>query len=240
MTKRFVCIFLCLIISGCSNSHIYRKKVGIGLDSTQEYNKKFYTLTPIQQQKEEEGILVSVEYIPKESLQDIFLDKKIYGIYAGKSPYPDGTTVVRVRVENKTESRVLIDPDNFVLLDELGTQYLYISPESIKEIYESKSLIYDFMRSKSLPASGIYGTALGTAQGSGGRGVNKKFVLLKSVELRGGYIYPGVSSEGYLCFLNPDPKAKNIKLIISNVKTSFDVNDEALGRVDFKFDFKNE
>jgi len=238
--KRFILIFLCLAISGCAGGYVYGKKTKGRLEPVEEIEKAAYGLTPVQQQQEEDGIRISVEYLPEENLKNIFLDKKIYGSYAGKNPYPDGMIVVRVRIENKSESRIFINPDDFVLLDELGTQYLYISPERIREVYEAKSSVYNFTKSTSSLASGVYGAPLDMAKSLAGRGLKKRFALLKSIELSGGYVYPGVTYDGYLCFLKPNSKAEDVKLIMSNIKTSFDVNDEALGRVDFKFDFKHE
>ncbi len=240
MIKNFIIIVICLSISGCAGGYVYGKKTKGRLEPIEDYKEAAYKLIPIEQQQEREGIRISVEYLPQESLKEIFLDKKIYGAYAGNNPYPVGAIVMKVRIENKTKSRIFINPDEFVLLDELGTQYLYISPERIREIYEAKSSMYNFTKSTSSLAPGFYGTPLDIAHGLTGRGLKKKFALLKSIELSGGYVYPGVTYDGYLCFLKPNPSAKDIRLIIANVKTSFDVNDEALGRVDFRFDFKSE
>ena len=240
MIKNLILIILCLHISGCAGGYVYGKKTKGRLEPVESYEDVPYNLTPNKQQQEAEGVWISAEYLPQDGLKKIFIDKKIYGAYAGKNPYPDGMIVIRIRVENKTESRIFINPDDFVLLDELGTQYLYISPERIREIYEAKSSVYNFTKSTSSLAPGMYGAPLDMAEGFAGRGLKKKFALLKSIELSGGYVYPGVTYDGYLCFLKPSPNAKEVRLIMANVKTSFDVNDEALGRVDFKFNFKHE
>ncbi|MDP8216487.1 MAG: hypothetical protein P9L98_04130 [Candidatus Kaelpia imicola] len=240
MIKKLTLVLLCLSMAGCAGGYVYGKKTKGRFEPVEKCREIAYALIPVQQQQEEEGIWILVEYLPEENLKNIFLDKKIYGTYAGKNPYPDGMIVMKVRIENKTESRIFINPGDFVLLDELGTQYLYISPERIKEIYEAKSSVYNFTKSTSSLAPGIYGAPLDMAKGLAGRGLKKKFALLKSIELSGGYLYPGVVYDGYLCFLKPNSKAKDVKLIMSNIKTSFDVNDEALGRIDFKFDFKHE
>jgi hypothetical protein len=240
MIKKLFIIMLSLSISGCAGGYVHGQRAKGRLEPVEEYKKDPYILSPLKQNQEKDGISVSVEYIPQDSLRDMFLDKKIYGAYAGKNPYPDGMIVTRIRIENKTESRILINPEEAVLLDELGTQYLYISPDRIREIYESKSSIFNFTKSTSSLAPGVYGAPLDMAHGLAGRGLRKKVALLKSIELSSGYLYPGVTYDGYICFLKPNPKAKDISLIIANIKTSFDVNDEALGRVDFKFEFKQE
>ncbi|MDD5613699.1 MAG: hypothetical protein PHQ54_01350 [Candidatus Omnitrophica bacterium] len=240
MIKKLTVIFICFAISGCAGGYVYGKRTKGRLEPVEEYRKGAYALNPVSQIIEKGKITINVEYIPEEDLKTMFLDRQIYGAYAYKNPYPAVIIVIKVKIENQSDSRIYINPDDFVMIDELGTQYMYISPERIKSIYESRGSVSNLIKSTSSLAPGIYGAPLGMAHGLAGRGLERRYALLKSVELNGGYVYPGVTYEGFLAFLKPNPKAKNIKLVLSNIKTSFDVNDEALGRVDFIFEFESD
>lgn len=237
MARKIFASALLFTLIGCSSSYLVVKERKGVLENYQGIDVENLTFVPLEQGKEKEEIRILVEYVPEEKLNKIFRDKKVFGRYAGGNPYPKGFIVFKIKIENKSSSKIQINPQEFVVLDDLGTQYLYINPEKIKEIYKSESFFYSFTKSTSSLAPGFYGTPADLAEGLATRRVNKKYALLKYIELTGGYVYPGVVYDGYISFIKPNPKAKNIKLILPNIKTKFDVNDEALGSVDFLFEF---
>ena len=96
--------------------------------------------------------LSAINFAIQKELDTIFRERKIFGRLAGESPYPKELIVFKVTLENKTESKILINPEEFVILDDLGTQYQYINPDRIKEIYESESFLYSF--TKNVPSCG--------------------------------------------------------------------------------------
>ncbi|MDP8234489.1 MAG: hypothetical protein P9M06_06810 [Candidatus Saelkia tenebricola] len=230
-------ILLCIVIvmlSGCAGEYVYGKKTKGRLEPHARTKAEGYQLIPIEQTQEQENIEILVQHMSHQELNMLFTDKKTYGIYAGKNPYLKELIVFKVRIENKSESRIFINPDNLVILDELGTQYLYINPDHIVDLYKSKRSLYSFAKSTfSL-------TPVDLTPKVAGRGLNKILALLKSIELTGGYVYPGVVYDGFVAFLRPIPDARDMKLVFSNIKTTFDVNDEALESIDFTFSFNRE
>jgi hypothetical protein len=238
MNKNLPLLLLAIIISGCASNYVYIQERKGRFTPEAKFDYKKYSLFPLKQEEEKEGIKVEVEYVPYERLNKIFQDKKIFGRLAGDNPYPPGIIVFKVRIENKSDSKIYINPEDFVLLDDLGTQYMYINPDKIIDIYQAKSFLYSFAKTTSDFTPGIYGAPAGLVKGIAGRGLERKKALLKSIELTGGYVFPGVIYDGFVSFLMPNPRAKNIKFVLSNIKTAFDVNDEALGSVDFVFRFQ--
>ncbi|RKY38023.1 MAG: hypothetical protein DRP73_00495 [Candidatus Omnitrophota bacterium] len=238
MNRNLLMVFLGIPISGCAGNYVYsqERKGRLGPEARFDYRK--YSLHPLKQEEEKEGIKIRVEYIPYSQLNKIFQDKETFGRLAGDNPYPPGIIVFKVRVKNESDSKIYINPEEFVLLDDLGTQYMYINPDKIIDIYQAKSFLYSFAKSTSDFAPGIYGAPAGLVKGIAGRGLERKRALLKSIELTGGYVFPGVIYDGFVSFLIPNPQAENIRFVLSNIKTAFDVNDEALGSVDFVFKFQ--
>jgi len=240
MYKNIFLSIVLVMLSGCAGGYLYSQKTKGRLEPHTFAKAEGYKLMPVEQTQEQEGVEIDVQYISYQRLSGIFTDKKTYGANAGKNPFPKELIVFKVRIENKSESRIFINPDNFVLLDEEGTQYLYINPDYIMDIYKSKKSLYSFTKSTSALTSGIYGASVDFARSLTGRGLERIRALLKSIELTGGYVYPGVIYDGFIAFLRPIPDAKDIRLIFSNIKTKFDVNDEALESIDFVFNFKHE
>lgn len=237
-SKDLVIILGIFLLSGCASNYVYIQGRKGQLTAESKFDYRKYKLSPLKQEDEKDGVKVGVEFIPYPELNKIFQDKHTFGHLAGENPYPPGVIVFKVRIENNSDSRIYLDPGNFVVIDDLGTQYMYINADRIIDIYQAKSFIYTFAKTTSDFASGIYGPSAGLVKGLAGRRLERKKALLKSIELTGGYVFPGVIYDGFVCFLMPNPKAKRIKFVLSNIKTAFDVNDEALGSVDFVFKFQ--
>lgn len=228
------------VFSGCASNYVYVSQKKGRLEPMEGGKRKEIKLIPRQQEQEIEGVKIKVWYISDEELDQEFKDRRVYGKFAIGNPYPEDVIVFKVRIENNSTSRIYINPKYFVLLDDLGNQYLYLNPDDLKEFYKSRSFIYSFVKSTFSMAPGIYGKPANLATSLAGRGLERKYALLKFIELTGGHVYPGVVYDGYIAFLKPSLQAKRLRLLFSNIKTRFDVNDEALGSIDFVFEFECE
>jgi hypothetical protein len=223
---------------GCSTTNVYVETSRKGrLEYAEELSNKKLNIEPKKIEKNIQDIKVRVEYIPQDELKNLFKDKKKFGKFAGENPFPKETIVFLVRISNNSLSKIKVTPSEFVVIDDLGNQYLYLNPDHIMAMYKSKSVVYSFTKSTQALASGIYGAPADLASTIAGRKMRKKFYLLKQVELSGGYVYPSVVYDGYISFLKPIKDAKKLKLILAEIKTKFDVNDEALGNLNLEFDF---
>ena len=201
------------LLSGCAGNYVYVSQRKGRLEPIEEGRRKEVKLIPQQQEQEIEGVRIKVWYVSKKELDQEFKDKRVYGRFAIGNPYPDDVIVFKVRIENNSASRIYINPKYFVLLDDLGNQYLYLNPEDLKEFYKSKSFIYSFAKSTFSMAPDIYGKPANLATSLAGRGLERKYALLKFIELTGGHVYPGVVYDGYIAFLKPSPQAKHLRLL---------------------------
>ena len=188
------------------------------------------------------GIDVTVRYASSEELDEFFEKKEIFGNLAGKNPYPPDTMVFYVRVANHSGKKIRVNPDDFVMIDNINIQYSELSPDDLSAIYEAKANVWAFAKTTGDLAPGPYGIPLKMAGGMGGGGGRKLHYLIKQVRLAGGYVHPGISYDGYVSFPRPHPSASSIHLLIANVKTDFDPADLPTGVLDFDcpFDIKTQ
>lgn len=188
----------------------------------------------------QQGIDVTVRYVSPEDLNAFFDKKEIFGDLAGKNPYPAETLVFFVRLANHSGKRILVNPQEFVLIDNLNIQYSELSPDNISALYEARANVWSFARTTGDLAPGYYGMPLKIAGSAGGGGGRKLHYLMKQVRLAVGYIFPGIAYDGYVAFPRPHPNAASLRLLIHNVKTDFNAKDEAVSAVHFEFPFTLE
>jgi len=179
-----------------------------------------------------------IEHFNNKELDEFFSNKERFRKCAGSSPYFDDMLVFYIRITNNSGGKIKINSENFVILDDLNSQYSHLNINYIISLYKSKSKIYSLTKSaEKLTPGGIYGTSVDMATSLAGRGIEKKFIQLKNVELSGGYIYSGVVYDGLIAFFKPSQKASIIKLILPDIITKFDANNEALEKIEFKVIF---
>ncbi len=183
---------------------------------------------------------VTVRYAPPEDLDRFFGNKEIFGNLAGKNPYPPQTLVFYVKIFNHSGKKIKVNPDDFVMIDNLNIQFSELSPDNISAIYESKANGWAFAKTTGDLAPGPYGAPLKVAGALGGGGTRKAHYLIKQVRLAGGYVHPGIAYDGYVAFPIPHPNAVSIRLILANIKTNFNPADlpEMSLDLEFPFNFK--
>jgi hypothetical protein len=181
------------------------------------------------------GIDVTVRYAPPAELENFFKDEKIFGKLAGKNPYPAETLIFYVKVANHSPKKVKVNPDDFVMIDNLNIQYAELSPDNISALYEAKANVWAYAKSTGDLAPGPYGIPLKAAAMAGGGGGRKLHYLIKSVRLAGGYVHPGIAYDGYVAFPRPHPNTTSLRVLIANVKTDFNPADEPATAIDFEF-----
>lgn len=186
---------------------------------------------------QKDGLELTIRYASENELDNFFSNKVIFGKYAGKNPYPDQVLVFYVRVANKSGHRVRINPDDFVLVDDLSIQYVHLSPDDISAMYETHGDFWAFAKSTGDLAPGYYGAPLRVAGEFAGGGPRRANYLIRQARLTGGYVFDQVTYDGYIAFPRPHPNAKKLHIILANFKTALNAADEPTASTDFEFDF---
>ncbi len=199
--------------------------------------KRRILLEPLTQTQAKEGVEVTVRYATQKELVEFFMNQDIFGANAGASPFLPNMIVFYIKISNQGNEKIRLDPSEFVMIDDLNTQYSYLSPEYIATLHETRGTIYTIARTAEA-APGLYGAGVGLATDiTKGRSGRKRFLLAQSA-LSGGYIYKEIVYDGYIAFFKPNKLASQLRLIIPNIKTSFGPDDRPLSSADFEFKFK--
>lgn len=197
-------------------------------------------LNPATASLSKEGIDVTVRYASPEELEKFFENKEIFGNLAGKNPYPAETLIFFLKVANHSGKKIRVNPDDFVLIDNLNIQYTELSPDNISALYESRAGVWSFAKATGDLAPGYYGAPLKVAGSLGAGSGRKQHYLIKQVRLAGGYVYPGIAYDGYIAFPLPHPSSTSVRLLIFNIKTDFNAADIPANAVHFEFPFDIE
>ena len=243
--KRFpllMAAFFLSFLTGCRSqlSSVQRPTGQIELRRPAEKELPVLRLNPATASLSKNAVDVTVRYATLEELDKFFENKEVFGKLAGKNPYPPETLIFFVRVANHSGKRIRVNPDDFVLIDNLNIQYSELSPDNISELYESKAALWSFAKTTGDLAPGPYGAPLKVAGVLGAGTGRKQHYLIKQVRLAGGYVYPGIAYDGYVAFPRPHPNSTSVNLIIANIKMDFDSADVPANAVQFEFSFAVE
>ncbi|MBI3317723.1 MAG: hypothetical protein HYZ90_01055 [Candidatus Omnitrophica bacterium] len=195
------------------------------------------SLDPMTISDSRNGIDVTVRYANPQELEAFFAKKEVFGEFAGKNPYPPDTLVFYVKLGNHSGKKIRVNPDDFVMIDNLNVQYAELSPDNISALYESRASVWSFAKTTGDLAPGPYGIPLKVAGLAGGGGGRKLHYLMKQVRLAGGVVHPGIAYDGYVAFPRPHPNATSLRVVVGNIKTDFDPADLPASTVDFEFPF---
>ncbi len=199
--------------------------------------KKIVGLKPSMETQVKEGIEVTVRYANAKELEKFFGNKEIFGKLAGKNPYPDQTLIFFTKVNNTGNKKIQVNPEQFVLIDDVGIQFSELSPDNISALLESDVSLWAFARTTGDMAPGPYGAPLKVASAFGEGGSRKQHYLIKQARLAPGFVYPGIAYDGYVAFPRPHPNAKSVRLLIDSIKTNFNAEDIPDRAVPFEFSF---
>ena len=212
-----------------------------GMIVVEEKKKKYVfhiDIEPETLSQVKEGIKIQVKYATQEYLDDYFKDKVIAGIKTGENPYPFGSVVFYTFIQNTNKTKIGLHPNDFVLLDDLGNQYSLISPEYIIALQSSKLSLHSVSKAAEESTPGVYGAPIKVVADLTSRPLKRKLSVLRQVSLSEGYIYGGVSYEGYIVFPRPYKDAKRLTLLMPGVKMQFATDDRAVRSTDFIFEFQ--
>lgn len=187
-----------------------------------------------------EGIDVTVRYASPEELEKFFENEEVFGKLASKNPYPAETLIFFLRLANHSGQKIRVNPEDFVLIDNLNIQYSELSADSISALYESRTGVWSFAKTTGDLAPGPYGAPLKVAGVMGAGSGRKQHYLIKQVRLASGYVYPGIAYDGYVAFPRPHPNATSVRLMISGIKSDFNAADVPGKVVHFEFPFDIE
>lgn len=186
---------------------------------------------------EKGGVEITIRYASEVELNRFFSNKVIFGRYAGNSPYPEQTLVFYVKITNKSDHRIKVLPEDFVMIDDLSIQYVHLSPDDISAMYEAKGDFWSFAKATGDLAPGYYGAPLKVAGGFAEGSARRANYLIRQARLTGGYVHRGVTYDGYVAFPRAHPNAKTLKVILASFKMNLDAADTATASTDFEFDF---
>lgn len=236
-----LCLGAALALSGCRGGYATteRPKGQIEL-RTAAVVKLPVKVDPPTSSLSQHGVDVTVRYANPGELEKFFENKEVFGNLAGKNPYPAETLVFFVKIANYSDKKIRVNPDDFVLIDNLNIQYSELSPDNISSLYESRANAWSFAKTTGDLAPGPYGAPLKVAGAIGGSSGRKMHYMIKQVRLAGGYVFPGIAYDGYVAFPRPHPSAVSFRLLIHNLKTDFDPADLPKNAVHFEFPFTIE
>ena len=235
-------VVLCLLgLTGCGRSlvSVERPKGQIELRRPESLAPST-RLKPPTASLSQGGIDVTLRYASPEELEKFFQNTEVFGKLASKNPYPAETLIFFIRIANHSGKKVRINPDDFVLIDNLNIQYSELSPDDISALYEARAGVWSFAKTTGDLTPGYYGAPLKVAGSLGAGSGRKQHYLIKQVRLAVGYVYPDIAYDGYIAFPRPHPNATSVRLLIASVKTDFNAADVPGSAIPFEFHFDIE
>ena len=86
---------------------------------------------PIMQTKTQQGIEVNVNYASREYLKNFFSNRALFGKFAGTNPFFLEQMVFYVKVANRSQKKIRINPGEFTLVDDVGNQFATIGVDYV-------------------------------------------------------------------------------------------------------------
>jgi len=227
-------------LAGCgrkSSLLLERQAVGPIAEEPLVAQQIAWHLVPVMQTQEQEGVEVNVNYASPEYLRNFFSNRSLFGPFAGPSPYYPEHMVFYVKIANRSDRKIHINPAEFTLIDDRGNQYGAIGVDYVTAYAESRKPVSTTTRGVIEEARpGYFGLSLPVGKLFASK-PQAEFARLKQSSLQHGYLYPSVIHDGLIAFWNPPESATRLRFLIANIKTDFDANDEPRTVLDFAFDF---
>lgn len=230
-----------MAISGCSGRTssllLERQSKGPIEESSPTIQIAQWNLNPNEQTQTNQNIEVTVIHATPEYQKDFFGRQKVFGSFAGNSPFYQEHMVFYVRISNKSDRKISINPTEFAIVDDRGNQSSPLSIDYITAFVEHKRPMSTVSRGLIENARpGYFGFSLPI-----GRMITSRpqghFALIQRSAMQSGYLHPGVIHDGLVAYWSPVLDAKVLKLLITNIKTDFDANDYPQTSLEFAFEF---
>lgn len=200
-------------------------------------SKEDLTLTPVTQTQQQQGVEVTVTHATPAYLRELFIDKKIFGEFAGQDPYFPENLIFYVKVSNNSKNKLRLFPGDFVLVDDRGNQYSPINVDYITAYAEYKAPVSTLTRGILEDARpGYFGLSLpvGKIVATKPQG---RFALIQQSSIQSGVMHPGVIHDGLIAFWNPNRLAKKLRFIVADVKTNYDSEEMPKSSLEFAFEY---
>jgi hypothetical protein len=234
------CLLLTMV--GCSGKRssllLERKARGQVAYEKQYGTRQVVYAYPPEHVATQQDVEITVKFYSLADLGDYFKRKELFGSDAGANPFYPQNLVFYVQIRNNSNKRITIDPAEFYLVDDLGAQYTLMSIDYLEALANEKMGVADMTRMGLKKAPDVYGVDVGGFASGIVPTSRKRFALLKRVSLSKGPLLPGVVYDGFIFFIRPHKDAKDIKLILSNVKTDFDPGNLPKRSMNFTYDFE--
>ena len=196
-----------------------------------------WQLDPTMQTDTKSDIEVFVNYASREYLKNFFSNKAIFGSYAGPSPYYPEYLVFYLKIANRSNMKIRINPAEFTMVDDRGNQYSTVGVDYVTAFAEYRKPGSTTARTLIEGASpGYFGINLPVGKFFAQK-PQGQFALLQQSSIQPGYLYPGVSYDGLIAFWNPTPNATHLRLLVTNIKSDFDASDWPKTAIEFLFEF---
>jgi hypothetical protein len=226
--------------TGCgrkSSLLLQRSATGSMEDVTAVGQQGAWVLEPATQTLEQGKVEVTLQHATPDYLAQMFQRREIFGEYAGKQPFFPENLVFYVKIANRSEERIFVDPTQFVLIDGRGNQYGIIGTDYINAIAEAKTPTATMTRGILEDASpGYFGFSVPV-----GKVLPKsqsRYALMQRSTVQKGYLYPGVVHDGLIAFWTPVRKTEGLTLLVTNIKSDFSADDLPQRSLEFPFKFK--
>ncbi len=230
-----------MLVTGCSGRKssllLERQARGPLADAGAVARAVQRAIEPPTRSQVQRGIEIEVSYADAAYLKTLFSKREIFGPYAGKNPYFPENLIFYIKITNKGQEPIFINPGAFVLVDDRGNQYSPIGVDYVTAFADARSR---FGAARGLLADarpGYFGVnvPVGRMMTSKPQG---QFALIKQSSLEPGFLHPGVVYDGLLAFWSPTRDAATLRLILNGIKTAFDANDMPQASLTFPYEFK--
>ena len=230
-----------LCVVGCSSRKssllLERQARGLMDEEPRVAKAAAWRLEPVLQTQAKGNVEILVNHASRDYLRNFFGNKALFQAYAGPSPFFPENLVFYLKISNRSDVKIRINPAEFTLIDDRGNQYASVGVDYVTAFAEYRQPVGTTTRDVLSGANpGYFGFSVPV-----GKYLAKKpqgqFAQLQQSSLQPGYLYPGVIYDGLIAFWNPSTNATKLKLLLANIKTSFDANDLPTGTADFSFDF---
>lgn len=227
--------------TGCSGRKssllLQRNATGPMEDVTAVGQGAAWVLQPTTQTEEQGKVEVTVTHATPQYLTELFQRREVFGEYAGAQPFFPENLVFYVKIANRSDERVYVDPTQFVLIDGRGNQYSILGADYVNAIADAKAPAATMTRGMIEDARpGYFGFSLPVGKMLAGK-PQGRYALMTRSTMQKGYLYPGVVHDGLVAFWNPVKQSDGLKLLITNLKTDFSADDLPQRSLDFPFRF---
>lgn len=197
-----------------------------------------WRLEPVTQTREQGKVEVTVTFASAAYLKEFFSDQNLFKGFAGLNPYFPENLVFYVKLANRSERRIRINPAEFILVDDRGNQYAPLHVDYVTALEDARRPMATATREVLQEARpGYFGLSLPIGKFIAQK-PQQRFALVKQSSLQGGVLYPGVVHDGLVAFWSPMKQAKTLRLLLSNIKTDFDATELPQTSLEFPFTFQ--